>query len=41
MTAYDDRQRCMDAGMDGYLEKPYRPQELFETVERMAAGQPS
>lgn len=38
ITAYDDRQRCIDAGMDGYLSKPYRPQELFETVERMAGG---
>ncbi len=38
ITAYDDRQRCADAGMDGYLSKPYRPQELFETVERMAGG---
>ena len=37
ITAYDDRQRCIEAGMDGYLSKPYRPQELFETVERMAA----
>jgi two-component system sensor histidine kinase/response regulator len=40
MTAYDDRQRCLDAGMDGYLAKPYRPQELFETVERLAAATP-
>ena len=38
ITAYDDRQRCIDAGMDGYLAKPYRPQELFETVERAAAS---
>jgi CheY-like chemotaxis protein len=38
ITAYDDRQRCIEAGMDGYLSKPYRPQELFETVERMAGG---
>jgi two-component system sensor histidine kinase/response regulator len=38
ITAYDDRQRCSDAGMDGYLEKPYRPQDLFEMVERMAAA---
>ena len=38
ITAYDDRQRCIDAGMDGYLTKPYRPQELFETVERMASA---
>lgn len=38
ITAYDDRERCIKAGMDGYLSKPYRPQELFETVERMAGG---
>lgn len=38
ITAYDDRKRCAEAGMDGYLSKPYRPQELFETVERMAGG---
>ena len=38
ITAYDDRQRCIEAGMDGYLSKPYGPQELFETVERMAGG---
>jgi CheY-like chemotaxis protein len=41
ITAYDDRQRCIDAGMDGYLAKPYRPQELFETVERAAAAHPA
>ena len=41
ITAYDDRQRCKDAGMDGYLAKPYRPQELFECVERIANGGPS
>ncbi len=38
ITAYDDRQRCLEAGMDGYLSKPYRPQELFETVERIASA---
>ena len=32
------RGRPVDARMDGYLAKPYRPQELFETVERMASG---
>jgi CheY-like chemotaxis protein/nitrogen-specific signal transduction histidine kinase len=37
MTAYDDRQHCLEAGMDGHLEKPYRPQQLFETLERIAA----
>jgi two-component system, sensor histidine kinase and response regulator len=36
MTAHamkDDRQRCMDAGMDDYISKPFRPQELFRAVE--------
>jgi signal transduction histidine kinase/AmiR/NasT family two-component response regulator len=36
MTGYamkGDRQRCLDAGMDGYICKPIRSQELFEIVE--------
>ncbi len=36
MTGYamkGDRQRCFDAGMDGYICKPIRSQELFEIVE--------
>jgi signal transduction histidine kinase/AmiR/NasT family two-component response regulator len=36
MTGYamkGDRQRCLDAGMDGYICKPIRSQELFEAVE--------
>ena len=36
MTGYAmkaDRQRCFDAGMDGYICKPIRSQELFEIVE--------
>ena len=28
----DDRQRCLDAGADGYLSKPFSPQQLMETV---------
>jgi two-component system, cell cycle response regulator DivK len=30
----DDRQRALDAGFDGYLEKPYRVQALREEVRR-------
>ena len=29
-----DRERCLAAGMDGYLTKPVDPQALFEAVER-------
>jgi signal transduction histidine kinase/ActR/RegA family two-component response regulator len=32
-----DRQRCLDAGMDGYLCKPIRSKELFEAVEQATA----
>ena len=36
MTAHameEDRQQCRDAGMDGYISKPFRPRELFAAVE--------
>jgi signal transduction histidine kinase/ActR/RegA family two-component response regulator len=29
-----DRERCLEAGMDGYLCKPIRSKELFEAVEQ-------
>jgi two-component system sensor histidine kinase/response regulator len=29
-----DRERCLIAGMDGYLSKPIRPQELDEILEK-------
>jgi two-component system sensor histidine kinase/response regulator len=32
-----DRERCLDAGMDGYLSKPIRPQELDAVLEIQAA----
>jgi two-component system sensor histidine kinase/response regulator len=38
LTAYDDRQVCLAAGMDGHLIKPYRPQDLFQIVEELAAN---
>jgi CheY-like chemotaxis protein/nitrogen-specific signal transduction histidine kinase len=30
-----DRERCLEAGMDGYVAKPFRMKELFETIERL------
>jgi CheY-like chemotaxis protein len=33
-----DRQRCLDADMDGYLTKPLNPGTLFETIEGIAAA---
>jgi two-component system sensor histidine kinase/response regulator len=38
MTAHamkGDRERCIEAGMDGYVSKPIRPQELFEEINRL------
>jgi PAS domain S-box-containing protein len=34
-----DRERCLKAGMDGYLSKPIRAAELFEILENLPTGQ--
>ena len=38
MTAHamkGDRERCMAAGMDGYISKPIHAATLFEEIERL------
>jgi CheY-like chemotaxis protein len=32
-----DQERCLAEGMDGYLSKPIRPQELDEVLARYGA----
>ncbi|MEO7192182.1 MAG: response regulator [Vicinamibacterales bacterium] len=44
MTAHAlpaDRERCLEAGMDGYLSKPITPSELFSVVEQQSGGAPA
>src|SRR5262249_49669619 len=39
MTAHamrGDRERCLEAGMDGYVSKPIRAQDLFDAIEHAA-----
>jgi PAS domain S-box-containing protein len=43
MTAYamkGDRERCLQAGMDGYLSKPIRARELFEALRGLSPAAP-
>jgi protein-histidine pros-kinase len=43
MTAHaldTDRKRCLDAGMDGYVSKPFRPDHLRRLIAAIASGTP-
>ena len=43
MTAHamkGDRERCLDAGMDDYVAKPFRPLDLFRAIEEACPGSP-
>ncbi len=42
MTAHalkGDRERCLETGMDAYVAKPIRADELFDTIEALFVGQ--
>jgi PAS domain S-box-containing protein len=44
MTAHamsGDRQRCLEAGMDGYIPKPIQAQTVFEVINAMCSASPS
>jgi two-component system, sensor histidine kinase and response regulator len=43
MTAHamkGDEERCLAAGMDGYVSKPIQPDQLLDVVERQFGGSP-
>jgi CheY-like chemotaxis protein len=35
-----DRESCLATGMDGYIAKPIRPEELFEQIETLIPSVP-
>jgi len=44
MTAHTlkgDRERCLAAGMDGYVSKPIDKRQLFETLDRLTTQSPA
>jgi PAS domain S-box-containing protein len=35
----DDRQTCLDAGMDGYISKPFRKEQLLDSINQLLESQ--
>ena len=41
MTAHamkGDEERCLAAGMDGYVSKPFQAEEVFATIDRVLSS---
>jgi signal transduction histidine kinase/ActR/RegA family two-component response regulator len=41
MTAHamsGDKEKCLDAGMNGYVSKPIQPAELYQTIAKLSPG---
>ena len=36
----DDQQKCLDAGMDGYVTKPVRLEKLLDAIEKFTLSEP-
>ncbi len=36
-----DRESCISAGMDGYVSKPFKPEDLFEAMSEFLASKPT
>jgi CheY-like chemotaxis protein len=37
-TMEQDRQRCLNAGMDGHVSKPVHPKELYDAIKDHLTG---
>jgi CheY-like chemotaxis protein len=40
MTAHamaEDRRRCIDSGMDDYVTKPFKPEEILNVIHEVIA----
>jgi len=41
LAMHDDSTRCLDAGADRYISKPYRMHDLVKVIEQMVQSQPT